>query len=246
MWVWRSPRTASVSTRSGRAPSRAASISPRSSRSSGGMRGRSSASYIDSSSVPATRSPARWSASGSSTSATSNTPYSFIFRSRSMATLRRATLWALLPVKYWSADPNSSGATTRRSTRTPSRRMLALPLPASMTSSASSQSAKSSTTVWGSSLPTSTSTSPMVSFQRRSDPASSMRSTASWRRNAPTTRSPRGRASPSRSRWLAWRASGMPSRMFCSVFAPKPLTAWISPALAALSRSSRVLMPSSS
>ena len=47
------------------------------------------------------------------------TPYSLIFRPRSLARPRRMTLWSFEPVKYCSAAPKLSAGTTRRSTCRP-------------------------------------------------------------------------------------------------------------------------------
>jgi len=163
-----------------------------------------------------------------------------------MARLRSVRLWPLFPVKYWSAAPYSSSATTRRSTRTPFIQTLVFVGPKSMVSPTRSHSVSARPTASPSSLAASTSTSPMVGFQRRSDPPTSARSTASWRRTNSLTASPTGRASPSSSRSWASRANATPERMFCSVFSPNPDTSRISPASAAASRSSSVWTPSSS
>ena len=62
------------------------------------------------------------------------TPYSFSLSPRSRAIARRRMLCAFEPVKYWSAAPNDSGGTTRRSTCTPdSITMLAFVPPAPRT-----------------------------------------------------------------------------------------------------------------
>src|SRR2546428_639850 len=50
----------------------------------------------------------------------SNTPYSLSRSPLRTAISRTRTLCSLLPVKYCSAAPNASGATTRRSTWSPS------------------------------------------------------------------------------------------------------------------------------
>ena len=74
-------------TSAGSLPSAAAAISPRFSRSSGGIHGRRMALKTSSSVRPATR---RW---------PRKTPYSLIFSLRRTASVRTATLCALEPVK---------------------------------------------------------------------------------------------------------------------------------------------------
>ena len=77
----------------GSLPFWAASISPRSSRSSGSMKGKPIFAYISSSLRPATRFSPR------------NAPYSLIFSFCAKPILRRAMLCSLEPVKYIRAAP---------------------------------------------------------------------------------------------------------------------------------------------
>ncbi len=87
-------------TSSGNSPANAASISPRSSRSSGAIHGSPTASYTSASSRPATSSPR-----SPSPSPTLMTPYSEMLSPCATARLRSLTLCSLDPEKYCSAAP---------------------------------------------------------------------------------------------------------------------------------------------
>jgi hypothetical protein len=79
-------------------------------------------------------------------------------------------------------------------------------------------------TAAASSLATTKSASPAVSRQRRSDPASSSRSTAGWRDRYAPSGSTSSSASTRRTRSSRRSQRSIPSTIFCCVFGPNPLT----------------------
>ena len=103
MWLWKVPRRFSSSTRRGRSPSSAASISPRFSRSSGGI-GVEAEGAVDVGFVG----DRRGSDVGAEPCRPGSKRYSLRVSPCSRARWRRATLCSLLPVKYCSAKGNSA------------------------------------------------------------------------------------------------------------------------------------------
>src|SRR5215218_7138419 len=157
------------------------------------------------------------------------------------------TLWAADPVKYWRAAPQTSGWTVRRSTWRPSRvRTDALVSPRAATSATWGSSVKARLTAAGSVEAASRSRSWTVAFMRRSDPATSTRSTSGTPASRSRRVSARGRA----------RARGMPSprwairsrarRRLASVRAPMPGRPATRPAARASASSSGEDTPSRS
>ena len=160
----------------------------------------------------------------------------------------RSLVWcALEPVKWCRAVAQSSGGMARRSTCMPlARTTLHLVSPLPSTCLTPGNATNRSITATGSRVATSTSRSATVSRQRRAEPPSSSRSTAGLpRRNAriswPTTS-----ASTKRCLFRREAACEMPSKIFCSVFSPKPLTARTRPASHAAFSSATVEMPRAS
>ncbi len=86
--------------------------------------------------------------------------------------------------------------------------------------------------------------SPTVSFQRRVEPASSIRSAAPVARSNRTSSPPISRASERRTRAAAVRIRWMPSRIFFSVFSPNPFTSRTRPSRQAASSSVTLPMES--
>src|SRR2546430_1649744 len=106
----------------------------------------------------------------------SNNPYSDSFSPWRTAISRVRMLWALDPVKYWSAAPQQSGGTTRRSTWSPLVvRMDVLVSPRAITLSTYDRPVKASMIGSGSAEAARMSMSPMVSAIRRSAPADARR-----------------------------------------------------------------------
>src|SRR5881392_3802576 len=122
----------------------ASSISPWSSRISGGIQERPKAEYTLSSVSPATFESSR------------KIPYSFNMRPRFCAIVRRWMLWSFDPVSYWRAAPQLPGSTIRRSTwiNRPSalRRTTDLDSPAARTSRTPGIVVNASATARGSSV----------------------------------------------------------------------------------------------
>ncbi len=161
--ICRSPRICSRVTSTGSRCVRASSISPRASRSSGGIQSRPRAPYTSSSVRPATR------------RVPSKTPYSFSLNFFAWAILRSSMLCACEPVKYCSADPYASGSTARRSTcRPPERRTVARVGPCETTRFTSGYLMKRAIAWSGAVLVTRMSRSPIVSRRRRKLPATSI------------------------------------------------------------------------
>jgi hypothetical protein len=101
-----------------------------------------------------------------------NSPYSESFSFFRTAISRTLTLWALEPVKYWSAAPHTGGSTTRRSTWRPLVvRTDDLVSPFARIRSTYRIDVNASMTGTGSSAATNRSMSPTVSADRRNEPA---------------------------------------------------------------------------
>jgi hypothetical protein len=102
----------------------------------------------------------------------SNSPYSDSLSFLRTAICRTATLCAADPVKYCSAAPQASSGTTRRSTCSPAEVwMEVLVGPLAMTAATSGRAVNAAISGAESSAAARMSTSPMVSRQRRSEPA---------------------------------------------------------------------------
>ncbi len=172
------------------------------------------------------------------------TPYSFTFSPRSRAIARRRMLCAFEPVKYWSAAPNDSGGTTRRSTCTPeSITMLAFVPPAPRTRRTSGSFVNAPMILPASAPAARMSMSPIVSRMRRRLPAATAPLTPRSSSCA-TIFSTSGSASPSSIRRLLALANSTALRNLSAFFAPMPGTPASFPLRAASANSSTVLMPS--
>ena len=207
----------------GSRPSRAASTSPRSSRSSGSMYARSRKAYAAASSGKVRRSAASPSSAWPSSSMRTN-PFSDRLQPRSRAMPRRRMLWSAEPVKWTRYVPASPGGMTIRSTLGPrSSLTAALACPAPSTRSTTPRPAKRLTTASGSSVSTRRSRSPMVSRRRRSEPAWTIRVTPAVPSSWATRSSEIACARLSSNRCGRDSSWAMPSRIRCSVLAEMPL-----------------------
>ncbi len=117
--------------------------------------------------------------------------------------------------------------------------------PRTRTRSTPGRVVKASITSSGRGEVTRMSTSPIVSFLRRIDPARFKRRTEASEASRRSISRATGRIFPRRRRPSAVRLTWMLARMFASVFSPNPGRSRIRPAFAAASRSSTVLTPSS-
>ncbi len=239
----RSPRRSCSVTTCGSSPRSAASISPRSSRSGGGIHGSPSAAYTSSSDADATLRPSP--SPSRPLSPTRNSPYSESFSPAFTAIVRSRMLCALEPVKYTSAAPQSSGGTTRRSTWRPwAVRTEVLVGPLAMTSVTYGSEVRAAVSGAESSAAASTSTSPMVSRIRRSDPAYAHR-VQPTAVSAARTSSASAVATSIPTRPPAARRSSIPWRIRSALRSPNPATSCRRSARIASASSSTEPMPSS-
>ena len=164
-----------------------------------------------------------------------------------MARCRITMLCSLLPVKYASADANSTSATTRRSAWMPPPRMTdALVSPRASTAWMPGNATKKSSTAAGRRDDTTKSMSPMTSFQRLSEPAVEQRVTSGCSRNAVRMGSAAAMASTSRWRDANCRLKAMASRILDWDLSPKPSRPATRPPWQAASSDATESMPSSS
>ena len=215
----------------------ASSISPQSSRISGGTGASPRMRYSSSSS--------RTSGAGPCDGSSRARPYSEMERPLARAMPRSLTWCCLLPVKWWNALANWDSVTTRRSACRPSRSLIEhLVGPRASTSIASEVSANRSITGAGSGAAATRSTSALVSLYRRTLPAISARVTPGAERTRASSFSATRRVSYSGWRACAAWSASMPWRICCSVFSPNPLRPRTRCSRQARSRSAR--LPTSS
>src|ERR1700691_3050273 len=226
--VCRSPRTSCSVTRSGSSPRSAAATSPVCSRSGGEIQGIPRSRYTSSSVCETIFSPVT----------ALNRPYSDSLSFFRTAISRTATLCACDPVKYCNAAPQESSGITRRSTCRPAAvRIEVLVGPEAITEAASGMPVSAAINGPESSAAARMSTSPMVSANRRSEPAGAHRWHPETAPITSTTRAAVSSATFSRTRPPAASSSSMPRSSFSSLLLPKPRRPASRPALIA-SRSS--------
>ena len=176
----------------------------------------------------------------------SNRPYSDSLSFLRTAICRTATLCAADPVKYCSAAPQVSSGTTRRSAWSPVAVLIEVLVgPLAITLATSGWAVNAAISGAESPAAARTSTSPIVSRHRRSEPAYAQRWQPGTADSAATIVVAVCMATSSVTRSRPCRYTSIPARRRSSLLAPNPVRPSSRPALIAAASSSTDVTPRS-